>query len=616
MVSFLRLGCLVLIGVSSGCSFAAEVSVFRAPTQALNVSLARQEWQFLAAVSLAPVYASSAPILYNDGSGELASTIPGESLKISDLGSDAATVTAAIATKYWKTAPTVYVVETYEQALWVVPSAALATAPILVKPEEKTLKVLGTITAIVVGSFKISGAKVVPLASKQAVWDHQLALAKTKGITSDYVIVTNPNDTTDNPNENIQWPFLSLAAAPLAAYRHALVQTGDCTGDRKKLHAVGGSMGDAGDKAKYEFLKPTFQKVKDESNAAIKYLADHGGTPRYLAMVGDPISLPHYICDLHTKYKYWDIQIDFVPTDTPYGTLRNDVDFTRYVKPDVAVGRILGDNIYDESMMLARTFFRKGFLPGGKYNAGTPVGWEKKAIVYDGHRLNQPDEGGPDASPNEPFFPAGEVHGVFQTNKLASDYLVPRDETKPDSKQLSGPELFAKTSEYGFIQHVAHGDPPFMRIETGRSGKDMKNYLATGPEFRKRLKFTAPSIVYVIGCNVGTVYAPFKNNAEFLPFSAIHAGATAFMAPNKCQAICFWRFAPKGPGADQCILFWKNFLEKKQSLGVALNEAKWTSYQTWADKQTSADRGNDSDNAIEVDPPALILFGDPALTIE
>src|SRR5208283_3701640 len=147
------------------------------------------------------------------------------------------------------------------------------------------------------------------------------------------------------------------------------------------------------------------------------------------------------------------------------------------------------------------------------------------------------------------------------------------------------------------------------------TGKDLKNYLATGPEFRKRLNFQAPAVVYTIGCNVGTVNAPFKNNDEFIPTSAIHAGAVAYMAPNKCQSICFWRFAPKGPGASECIYFWENALIKKLPIGVALIEAKWRGYNDWKDKQSAAERKGDSDNCIEIDAPSMVLFGDPALRL-
>ncbi len=123
-------------------------------------------------------------------------------------------------------------------------------------------------------------------------------------------------------------------------------------------------------------------------------------------------------------------------------------------------------------------------------------------------------------------------------------------------------------------------------------------------------------MVYVIGCNVGTVNAPFTGNDQFIPTSAVHAGAVAFLAPNKCQSICFWRYAPKGPGASQCLYFWENALKKKMPIGQALIEAKWRAYQEWQDKQAEPGHGKDTDNCIEIDPASLCLFGDPALRLD
>ena len=51
-------------------------------------------------------------------------------------------------------------------------------------------------------------------------------------------------------------------------------------------------------------------------------------------------------------------------------------------------------------------------------------------------------------------------------------------------------------------------------------------------------------------------------------------------------------------------------------VGVALNEARWQGYLNWKDKQFANDRGEDSDNAIEVDAPSMVLFGDPALRLD
>jgi hypothetical protein len=591
----------------------------RQPSKALLLQLDREQWQALVAVCVTPAFYSrtnSTPLIFDDGSERRDLEIPHDTLAVKQLGKDAPTATAALARKYWTKAETIFVVEDYEQALWVVPSAAFLSAPIMVQPDEKVLKDLGVTRAVTVGKAAVAGVKdVVNLADKKAVWQFQVKTMADQKVACDYIVITNPTDTADKLDSNIQWPYLSPAAAPLAAYRRALVQTGNYTGDRQKLNDLGVSLGDKADAEKLASVMPVMKRVKADCAVAAKFLTEQGQKPRFLGMVGGSIALPYYFIDLHAKYTFWNISIDYVPADTPYATLRDDVDFTRFVKPDLAVGRIMADSVRDATWMLARTFFRKEYLPGGKYADLAVLGWEKRALVYDGHRLNQPDEGGPNASPDEPFHPAAEVAAVFRRAGLSGDYVFPRDETKRDSKGVRAPELFSASSDNGFVQYVAHGDPPFLRIEAGRTGRDMKNYLATGTEYRRRLNFKSPTTVYVIGCNVGTVNANFKTNEEYLPTSAIHAGAVAYMAPNKCQAICFWRYAPKGPGADQAILFWENALTKRMSIGESLIDAKWRAHETWAPKQGEATRDKDSDNCIEIDAPSMVLFGDPALTI-
>jgi hypothetical protein len=588
------------------------------PQQALLLQFEREPWQALTAACLTPAFYNSdyaVPLVLDDGSEKRNVAIAHDTASVKGWGGDAAAATAKIAKTYWKKAPCVFVVETYEQALWIVPSAAIVSAPILVKPDDATLAALGAKTAVVVGPGKPAVAEVLNLSGKDDVWRFQLSLLAQGKKKCDYVVMTNPHDSDAPLNPNVQWPYLSLAAASLAAYHQAIVQTGDYTGDRKSLHALGGALGDTGDKAKYASVKPTFQKVKNDSYAAEKFLADQGQKPRFLGMVGGSIELPYYICDIHARYKFWDFQIDYVPADTPYATMRTDVDYSRFVKPDLGVGRVIADSVLDATVMLTRSFFRKEFLPGGKYASLAPAGWETKAVLYDGHRLNQPDEGGPDATAKEPFYPAREVLASFTRNGLKTDYVVPRDETRKDGSGPTGRELLEQTGAYGAVQFITHGDPPYMRIEVGKNGKDVKNYMATGPEFRKHLNFPAPTAVYVIGCHVGTVYAPFRSNDDFLPMSAIHAGTVAFMAPHNCQAICFWRYAPKGPGSSQCFYFWENALAKKMPVGLALIDAKWRAYQEWKDKQFETARDKDSDNAIEIDAPSLLLFGDPALRL-
>jgi hypothetical protein len=319
-------------------SAAAAHSETVRPAKAMLVQLQCEPWQALAAVCFAPAFYNrdhSVPLLFDDAPGKRDVALPHDTVAIHDMGADAVAATAKIATTYWKKAECALVVDGYEQALWIVPSAAMLAAPVLVNPDDATLKTLGVKTAVVVGAARPAVSEVVRLADKEAVWQFQVALASALKKQCDYVVITNPHDCDEHLSANVQWPYLSLAAAPLAAYRQALVQTGDYTGDRKALHALGGALGDTGDKAKYALVKPVFQKVKDDCYAAERFLADSGHPPRFLGMVGGAIELPYYICDIHAKYKYWDTQIDYVPADTPYATMRTDVDYAQFVKPDL-----------------------------------------------------------------------------------------------------------------------------------------------------------------------------------------------------------------------------------------------------------------------------------------
>ena len=337
-----------------------------APTKAMVLSIQRAQWQALTAACATPAfYAGTAPmpLIIDNGTGSNTVAIPHDSAKVTDWGATAAATTAALATRYWKKAELVFVVSNYEQALWVVPSATLLSAPILVAPSAALLHSLGVRQAVVVGGAA-PGVHMETLANKRAVWIFQMTHMKAAGLGCDYLLVTNPHDTDDTLNANVQWPYLSLAAAPLAAYRHALVLAGDYTGDRKLLHALGVSLGDTADKAKYAAVLPTLNKLKTDIDDAARFMTVQGHTPHFLGMVGGSIELPYYICDLHSKYTFWGQTIDYVPADTPYATLGMSHDYTRFVKPDLAVGRIMGDCVLDATLLLMKTFWRAEFLPG------------------------------------------------------------------------------------------------------------------------------------------------------------------------------------------------------------------------------------------------------------
>jgi len=152
-------------------------------------------------------------------------------------------------------------------------------------------------------------------------------------------------------------------------------------------------------------------------------------------------------------------------------------------------------------------------------------------------------------------FTRRRVAGEFRKANLNTDYVFPKMRPNPRARGIKAPELFHSTSDYGFVQYVAHGDPPYLRIEAGHTGKDLKNYLATGAEYRKQLDFKAPTIVYVIGCNVGTVNANFRSNEEYCRPRPFHAGTIAYVRPTSASRSASG-VTRRRPGADQAILFW------------------------------------------------------------
>ncbi|UCG68817.1 MAG: hypothetical protein JSV09_13625 [Thermoplasmata archaeon] len=579
------------------------------PDKALVLELKQESWQFTAAACIAPVFVDRyriTPLFFNDGSEARIIDIPHENKTLLSFGSDISTASANIAKTYWTKAEIVIITDTYEHVLWLVPMASFLSAPILINPSDTTLQELGTKCTIVVGGYESDVDEVIKLDSKDDVWKFQLELFDTKGQVCNYVIITNPHDTDIPLNPDIKYPNLSLATAPLAAFRKAIVQTGDYTGDSLLLDQIHKKA--YRDDQLYQQTKPYFEKVKADSYTAEKFLLNHEHEPEFICLVGGPFALPDYYYDIHAEYLYWGQELHYVPSASPYAILQETVSNNLTMKEDLGIGRIVGHSLLDATNQLVKTFFYSEYLPGGVYSNLSPLNWEQKSVVVDGHRLNQPRNGGPPhTSSNEPFHPAGEIESEFELQNLSADYIIPQNKTDPYDTNPSKGEILNIIQNYSMIQFIAHGgsmaNPEIMWMEGG--------YDAVGEEENCKHKISAsdianlnlsPSVVYVIACHTGHIFLDMDKN-DLLPLAFAHSGAVCYIAPVTCQSICFWDLAPEGVGATQAIYFWENLLSGNVAAGTALAEAKWSAYKEWK---------IDYDSREEPDNPAFHLFGDPA----
>jgi hypothetical protein len=587
------------------------------PTGPMVLELEHQKWQFTAAACITPAFIDrfqSTPILFDDGIESRTLQIPYESKTIASFGTDVSSATAAIAKTYWNKAEIVIITDTYERVLWLVPTASFLSAPILVNPSTTTLQELGTKCAIVLGVTEPDVEEIIKLNSQEEVWEFQLALFNTKGKICDYVILTNPSDTDDTLNPNIKWPYLSIASAPLAAYRKAIMQTGDWTADKTKIESM--EMALSKDTTLYNEAKTSFDRVKADSYAVESFLLEHSHVPEYLAVVGGPYAVPNYFYDIHVNYTYptGNPQVTVYPSSIgAYATLSESISSDQYVKEDLAAGRIMTSSVFDASKQLMKTFFYREYLPGGIYHSVAPADWEKTASIIDGHRLNQPEPNNLYWDSDIPYHPALNVTDVFVDANFNTTYYLPRNESDPFDFNKTIIEIMNTAAQSSLIQFLPHGGKTSLRIETGIepiANELTSSYLTAGDV--RNMNFKGPTIVYT-GCCKGA--NPFMldeglNITEFVTPGFIHAGCVAYIATPEIQSTCFWREAPYGVSTQQTIYTWEKLVSSNMPIGKALRVAKWDA-RKWAYEMWPEDAANSL--RFEVDCIIYNLFGDPKL---
>jgi hypothetical protein len=239
-------------------------NVWQRPEGPLLININQNQWQATSAVCAIPAFIGrtyNIPILISDNTDDEGINIKYQPKSIINWGSDAKSATEQIALDYWTSTELAFSVNDYEHALWIIPSASFLSAPILVSPTQDTIDKLGIkcLISVVNSPLNIKTETIYTLETKYDVWSFQLELYESKGIRCNYVIVTNPNDTDDNLNANIKWPYLSIATAPLSAFRRALVQTGDYTAVKETLEEFNKAQGRID--IVYAEAQPYFRKV-------------------------------------------------------------------------------------------------------------------------------------------------------------------------------------------------------------------------------------------------------------------------------------------------------------------------------------------------------------------
>ena len=249
---------------------------------------------------------------------------------------------------YYTASSGCFFVSRYSQALAVSPAASLTGLPIFLSSDptaRETMKELGVEFVIVIGDTPVPDGKDHAILDEDEVNGFFLDLLLARGLSTDYLVVTNPDDITDYQDSltegSLPVPGISLLSAELAAYRQAPIYFSKGLPYFDQEYGDGFTQLGTSREVNNEYADMILEQV----HLGVSELEGNGMTAGYLAMVGGPVTLPMY---------YWDIndyqqQRQYQPCDYYFADLDDDP------YQELAVGRIFARSLTDASLMVVRT---------------------------------------------------------------------------------------------------------------------------------------------------------------------------------------------------------------------------------------------------------------------
>lgn len=249
---------------------------------------------------------------------------------------------------HYSTSNGCFLISSYQQAIAVSPAASLTGLPIFSTNDPtvlSTMKALNVKFAIAIGDTSVPSGMDHARVQESDINELYLDLLTERGLSTDYIVVTNPDDIVDYQDrlEEGKLPVvgLSLLSAGLAAYRHAPIYF--APGLETFDEEYGDGFTQLG--VPREVNNDVADQILEQVRLGVNELNESGMNAGYLAMVGGPVTLPMY---------YWDIndyqqERQYQPSDYYYGDLNEDP------YQELAVGRIFARSLTDASLMVVRT---------------------------------------------------------------------------------------------------------------------------------------------------------------------------------------------------------------------------------------------------------------------
>jgi len=264
-------------------------------------------------------------------------------------------ITAEFYLNYYTSSSGCFLVSTYAQAIAISPAASLTGMPILNVNDptfSSTLKELNVKFTVSIGKTPELDGEGLDHAriEENQVNTFYLDLLKDRGLSSDYIVVTNPDDIVDYQDllteGKLPVPGISFLSAELASYHRAIIRFSKGLPTFDEDYGDGYTQLGIPREMNNEYAEMILEQVREGVTELEASGADgYDNEAKYLALVGGPVTLPMYSWDIN------DYQQDrqYTPSDYYYGDLNEDP------YQELAVGRIFARSLTDASLLVLRS---------------------------------------------------------------------------------------------------------------------------------------------------------------------------------------------------------------------------------------------------------------------
>ncbi len=420
---------------------------------------------------------------------------------------------------------------------------------------------------------------------------------ESKGDSSDYMIVTNPDDIDNGWGEPGYLPVrgVSSTSAQLAAYRMALMffvkgyskdEIGVNFDDRVHYNQMGASVEIANNYS--DTIKDKVLHAIEEGNSTSAF------DLKFLGIVGDPIAVPYHYEDFGDGGDdVFFSNTNFIASDYYFADTEGDE------HQDIAYGRILGRSLTDTALLNARTM---GFDEYSEYDFER--GNDVDQRIYDTLSPDWKDNAGVFVGTTKPFpMPAALKHmKKYQYDVLGDGGMFV---TTEESLLLNDVTADMVMDKMNYMMYCGHG----------LQSAWYSNYADNIDAKFITTQTMKPGFSAVMACLTGRVDNLDDHQDDKISLAFIHAGQNGYIGSTRLAYGLF-----KVGQGEQGLLIDTGALylvdrisENFVNGGMTTGELLMISRNEMIDKWVNDDSSNEAFEA-SVAMWEYVLYGDPAWT--